>query len=95
MVFSIFIPFTAFALSLLLFICLYHSHPFIVWALQLFCTLLAVCTVLTGHQVRDALVLSLGLLSLASIALGAGAGTWLERVSRRSIEVYLARFKSI
>ena len=82
---SIFIPWTAFVLSLVIFICLYHDHAPIVWTLQILCTLLAVCTVLTGFQVRDAVLMSLGFLSLASIALGAAAGTWLE-------EEYLQRF---
>ena len=41
-------------LSLVIFICLYHDHAVIVWVLQIICTLLALCTVMTGHRVRDA-----------------------------------------
>lgn len=78
MVTSILIPWTAFALSLAIFICLYHDHAVIVWILQIIFTLLGVCAVLTGFQVRDAVVMSLGFLTLASIVLGAAAGTWLE-----------------
>eukprot|EP00435_Cladocopium_sp_Y103_P021190 s1263_g5.t1 len=78
MVTAILVPWVAFALSLVIFICLYHDHAVLVWILQILCTLLALCTVLTGHRVRDAMIISLGFLSLASIALGAAAGTWLE-----------------
>eukprot|EP00438_Fugacium_kawagutii_P019469 Skav230472 [mRNA] locus=scaffold186:648781:649608:- [translate_table: standard] len=78
MVSAILIPWIAFALSLLIFICLYHDHAVIVWMLQIIFTLLALCVVFTGHRIRDAMIISLGFLCLASIALGAAAGTWLE-----------------
>eukprot|EP00437_Effrenium_voratum_P021531 CAMPEP_0181408448 /NCGR_PEP_ID=MMETSP1110-20121109/6304_1 /TAXON_ID=174948 /ORGANISM="Symbiodinium sp., Strain CCMP421" /LENGTH=311 /DNA_ID=CAMNT_0023530915 /DNA_START=55 /DNA_END=990 /DNA_ORIENTATION=+ len=78
MVTAALIPWTTFAFSLSLFVCLYHDHAGIVWTLQIIAMLLAVCSVATGALARDAVVTSLGFLSLASVALGAAVGTWLE-----------------
>eukprot|EP00439_Symbiodinium_sp_Y106_P051924 s2704_g6.t3 len=71
-------PWIAFVLSLSLFVCLYHDHAAIVWMLELCCMVLCVLSISLGRFARNATLMAIGFLCLASIGLGAAVGTWLE-----------------
>ncbi|OLP89125.1 Crt-like 3 [Symbiodinium microadriaticum] len=71
-------PWIAFVLSLSLFVCLYHDHAALVWMLELCCMVLCVLSISLGRFARNATLMAIGFLCLASVGLGAAVGTWLE-----------------